>query len=144
LAQKATRARTCTFCEIVSSDIKASIVFDDKWTLAFLDARPLFPGHCLLVPKQHVCNLTEIGDDLLEPLFRNARRLAAAVQSATGAEGTFLAINNTVSQSVPHLHIHIVPRNKGDGLKGFFWPRQKYRDEAHQEEVRLKIESALR
>jgi histidine triad (HIT) family protein len=132
----------CIFCEIENGRVPASIVFRDADCLAFLDHRPLFPGHCLLVPRAHVETLTDISQDLLAELSTKARLLALAMEKALGAEGSFLALNNRVSQSVPHLHLHIVPRTKGDGLKGFFWPRKKYRDSAHVEEVREKLVAA--
>ena len=115
----------------------------DERLVAFLDHRPLFPGHVLLVPRQHVGTLAELPDALLAPLMSRARELSAALERALGAEGTFVALNDRVSQSVPHLHVHVVPRRKGDGLKGFFWPRHPYRDQAHLEEVRRAIAEAL-
>jgi histidine triad (HIT) family protein len=130
---------SCVFCEIAFDRIKADNVLADPQTIAFLDHRPLFPGHVLLIPRDHHEQLTDLPPDLVGPFFRTARMLAQAVQTAMDADGTFLAINNGVSQSVPHLHVHIVPRKKGDGLKGFFWPRVKYRDAAHMEEVRARI-----
>lgn len=127
---------TCVFCDIVNGTVQASVVFEDDQTLTFLDHRPLFPGHCLLIPRTHVETLIDVPPPLLATLSANARLLALAVEKALGAEGAFVAINNRVSQSVPHLHVHVVPRTKGDGLKGFFWPRHKYRDEEQMEEVR--------
>jgi histidine triad (HIT) family protein len=129
----------CLFCRIASGVIPAATAFEDEHSLAFLDHRPLFPGHCLLIPRTHHETLADLPPELVEPLFRNARRLAAAMEAALGAEGSFVAINNRVSQSVPHLHIHVVPRRKGDGLKGFFWPRQKYRDAEQMEQIRLAL-----
>jgi histidine triad (HIT) family protein len=129
----------CVFCAIVSGGTKADVVLDDSATLAFLDHRPLFVGHVLLVPRAHHELLADLPATLAGPILRNAQVLTRAVQAAMDADGTFLAINNGVSQSVPHVHVHIVPRRKGDGLKGFFWPRQKYRDAAHIEEVRARI-----
>jgi histidine triad (HIT) family protein len=111
----------CAFCEI-----EPDLVFEDELSRAFLDHRPLFPGHVLLVPKAHVETLDDLPQTLIGPLFANVQKLARAVERAMQAEGTFIAMNNRVSQSVPHLHVHIVPRRKGDGLKGFFWPRTKY------------------
>ncbi len=108
-------------------------------SLAFLDHRPLFPGHSLLVPKNHYETLNDLPAELIEPLFTNARLMARAVEQAMKAEGTFIAINNRISQGVPHLHIHIVPRRKKDGLKGFFWPRNPYKDEAEL----LKTQKAI-
>src|SRR5215831_16673167 len=120
----------CPFCKIVRSETQSYIVFEDDPTLAFLDKRPLFPGHCLLIPKSHYETLIDLPASLVAPLFQNAQLLARAIEEGLQAEGTFVAINNRISQSVPHLHIHIVPRHAKDGLKGFFWPRQHYQDEA--------------
>jgi histidine triad (HIT) family protein len=129
--------KPCLFCQIASREIEAKIIFEDAIYMAFLDIRPLFSGHCLLITKTHYETFTDLPASLIEPLFLNAQLLARAVQSAMKAEGTFVAINNTVSQSVPHFHLHVVPRRKGDGLRGFFWPRQKYQgvemDEAQKE-----------
>jgi histidine triad (HIT) family protein len=120
----------CTFCKIIRSELQSHIVFEDDISLAFLDHRPLFPGHCLLVPKTHHETLADLPADLIAPLFANAQLLTRAVEQSLQAEGTFVAMNNRVSQSVPHLHIHVVPRRKKDGLKGFFWPRQPYKNDA--------------
>lgn len=135
--------KPCLFCSIVKKEIDAAIVFESDAVLAFLDKRPLFPGHTLVVPRAHVQTLPEVPDDLLAPLFATVRLLSAAVRDATGAEGSFVATNNVVSQSVPHLHVHVVPRNRGDGLRGFFWPRSKYRDDTHIEETRVAIRDAV-
>jgi histidine triad (HIT) family protein len=137
-------AKPCVFCEIVAGVKEASIVHQDESTLAFLDHRPLFPGHVLLVPRDHHELLADLPVDKVGPLFQNARLLARAVQIALDAEGTFLAVNNGVSQSVPHVHVHVIPRRKGDGLKGFFWPRVSYRDAEHLADVRSRIERAVR
>ncbi len=118
-------ADDCIFCSIVSGAAEAEIVHADEDSIAFLDARPLFPGHTLLVPRAHHETLADLPEERVGGLFRLTRRLSTAVRDAMGAEGSFVAINNRVSQSVPHLHVHIVPRVKGDGLRGFFWPRQK-------------------
>lgn len=135
----------CTFCKVVSGEVKALSVFEDDDCFAFLDHRPVFPGHVLLIPKMHYETLTDLPAKVVADLFGNAKLLTAAVETATKAEGTFVAINNRVSQSVPHMHIHIVPRRKGDGLKGFFWPRQNYKSEAEklsvQESIRKSVES---
>lgn len=120
----------CGFCRIAAGSEQALVVLEDADTLAFLDRRPLFPGHLLLIPRAHMATLAELPPALIEPLFANARLLARAVEEGLGAEGSFIAINNRVSQSVPHLHVHIVPRRRGDGLKGFFWPRHPYPDAA--------------
>ena len=133
----------CLFCRIVAGAVEASTVFEDELTLAFLDHRPLFPGHCLLIPKTHYETLSDLPEDLIGPLFSNARWLADTVEQAMESEGSFVAINNRVSQSVPHLHIHIVPRRKKDGLRGFFWPRQKYESAAEMERVRDALRATI-
>lgn len=133
----------CTFCKIASKELAASVVFEDQQTITFLDHRPLFHGHCLLIPKQHFETLTDLPSQLIKPLFENAQLVAGAVEAAIGAQGTFVAMNNRVSQSVPHLHIHIVPRRKGDGLKGFFWPRTKYANQTEVEQVKNSIQAEL-
>jgi histidine triad (HIT) family protein len=134
---------SCAFCAIVRGEVEAHIVLEDESTLAFLDRRPLFPGHTLLIPGVHLETLPDLPDDLLTPLFANARLLAGAVVEAFDAEGSFVALNNRVSQSVPHLHVHVVPRRRKDGLRGFFWPRQGYRDEAHALESRDALRTAV-
>jgi len=121
----------------------ARLVFEDKISLAFLDHRPVFPGHCLLIPREHYETLADLPEDLVGPFFRNAQRLSRAVESAMDAHGTFVAMNNRVSQSVPHLHTHVVPRRRKDGLKGFFWPRQPYQSEEEIEAVQSAIRTAL-
>ena len=133
----------CLFCEIASGEKQASVVFEDDLTTAFLDHRPLFHGHCLLIPKQHFETLSDLPSRLIKPLFENAQILARAVETAMKAQGTFVAMNNRISQSVPHLHIHIVPRRKGDGLKGFFWPRTKYADQAEMTAIQKLIQSDI-
>ena len=133
----------CIFCDIVKGDLDAAVVFEDETCMAFLDHRPLFPGHTLLVPRTHYETLTDLPPDLIAPLFSNAQLLARAVQTAMDAQGTFVAMNNKVSQSVPHLHVHIVPRRRKDGLRGFFWPRKKYRDAAEVEAAAAGIRDAL-
>jgi histidine triad (HIT) family protein len=115
----------CVFCDIAARRVAAKIIFEDEISVAFLDHRPLFPGHVLLIPKEHYRTLPELPAELVGPFFVNAQHLTAAVEAAMKAEGSFVAMNNVVSQSVPHLHVHIVPRTKGDGLRGFFWPRLK-------------------
>jgi histidine triad (HIT) family protein len=118
-------------------------VFEDEVSLAFLDRRPLFPGHLLLIPREHHATLGDLPPSLIEPLFSNARLLSRAVEKGMEAEGSFVAINNRVSQSVPHLHIHIVPRRRKDGLRGFFWPRNSYRDESEIREVQQTLRTAI-
>lgn len=134
---------TCAFCRIKAGAVPARLVFQDEISLAFLDYRPVFPGHCLLIPKQHYETLTDLPENLIGPFFKNAQRLSDAVESAMEAHGTFVAMNNRVSQSVPHFHTHIVPRRRKDGLKGFFWPRQPYQSEAEAEAVQSAIRSAV-
>ncbi len=133
----------CLFCRIASGAVAAPIVYEDELSLAFLDHRPLFPGHTLLIPKNHVETLADLPGSDVPHLFAAAQSLCRAVEEALGAEGTFVAINNRVSQSVPHLHIHVVPRRRKDGLRGFFWPRSKYCDAAHAESVRISIHDTL-
>ena len=133
----------CSFCDIAAGDRPAAFVLQTLSVTAFLDQAALFPGHTLVIPHSHVPTIEELHADLVEPYFSAVSRVATAVRIATGAQGTFVAINNTVSQSVPHLHTHVVPRTKGDGLRGFFWPRTGYRDEVHQEEMRAAIAALL-
>jgi histidine triad (HIT) family protein len=134
----------CLFCRIVSGEVPATVVYEDENSFAFLDHRPIFPGHTLLVPREHVETLGELSPTLIEPYFTAAQLLARAVEAALDAEGTFVAMNNRVSQSVPHLHVHVVPRRRKDGLKGFFWPRTKYKGEEEMKEVQSKIIAALK
>lgn len=121
-------SKECLFCGIITGTTSAAIVLETDDVVGFLDVRPVFKGHVLLVPRQHVATLPDLPEPLLVPLFSTAQRVAAALTSGLGAQGTFVAMNNVVSQSVPHLHVHVVPRTKGDGLRGFFWPRTKYAD----------------
>ncbi len=130
----------CLFCQIAAGAVPAVSVFEDQVSMAFLDHRPLFSGHCLLVPREHYETLDDLPPKLVGPFFSNVQLLARAVEKALHAEGTFVAMNNRVSQSVPHLHTHIVPRRRKDGLKGFFWPRNKY----ESEEEKLKVQQAIR
>jgi len=133
----------CLFCRLIAGEEPAHVVLDEDDAFAFLDVRPLFPGHCLLVPKEHHETLTDLPAELVEPLFGTARRLALAVESAMEAEGSFVALNNRVSQSVPHLHVHVVPRRRKDGLRGFFWPRHRYADDAEAVAVAARVRAAL-
>ena len=129
----------CLFCAIVAGEHDAAVVLDEEELVAFLDVRPVFKGHVLLVPRQHVVTLSDLPEPLIVPLFSSAQRVADAITSGLGAQGTFVAMNNIVSQSVAHLHVHVVPRTKGDGLRGFFWPRTKYKDdEAADHAARLR------
>jgi histidine triad (HIT) family protein len=129
----------CTFCSILAGELPAHVVLDDDVVLAFLDVRPVFPGHVLVVPRHHVETLADLPVAEVGPYFERVQRLSTAVRDGTGAKGSFVAMNNKVSQSVPHLHTHVVPRTKGDGLKGFFWPRTPYRDDDHAAQVAAAI-----
>ena len=133
----------CVFCKIVSGSLEAAIVFEDETSLAFLDIRPLFHGHTLLIPREHVETLTDLPPSLINPFFSNLQVICRGVETAMEGEGTFVAMNNRVSQSVPHLHVHVVPRRRKDGLKGFFWPRTKYRDDEQLQDVRARVRSAI-
>jgi len=133
----------CAFCRIVSGEVEAEVVWRSEDAVAFLDHRPLFPGHVLLIPARHIATLADLPAPEVGPLFQIAQRLERAVEAALGADGTFIAINNKVSQSVPHLHIHVVPRRKGDGLKGFFWPRLGYESDGQRRETATRIRAAL-
>ena|SRR5229473_1119903 len=133
----------CLFCRIASREVTSRLVFEDEISLAFLDHRPVFPGHCLLIPKSHYETLTDLPAELIGPYFKNAQLLARAIEAAMEAHGTFVAMNNRVSQSVPHVHVHVVPRRRKDGLKGFFWPRYPYQSEEEAEAVQLAIRQAL-
>ena len=133
----------CRFCDIVAGRAPATAVLDEDHALAFLDVRPVFAGHVLLVPRAHHETLADLPPDAVGPLFLTVRRLSVAVEAAMEAEGTFVAVNNKVSQSVPHLHVHVVPRRRKDGLRGFFWPRTRYADDAEMERVAARIRAAL-
>jgi histidine triad (HIT) family protein len=134
----------CRFCAIVAGAEDAEVVFEDDVSLAFLDHRPLFAGHSLLVPRRHLETVWDLSDDLIARLFANARLLSAAIRSAMNSQGAFIAANNVVSQSVPHLHVHLVPRNRKDGLRGFFWPRRRYDSEEHARHTAEAIRAAVR
>jgi histidine triad (HIT) family protein len=133
----------CAFCAIVAGESEAHVVFEDSQSLAFLDNRPLFPAHTLLAPRDHHEAIWDLPDELIEPLFANARLLAVAIREATSSTGAFVAANNIVSQSVPHFHIHVVPRNRKDGLRGFFWPRTKYADDAEAAKAAESVREAV-
>jgi histidine triad (HIT) family protein len=133
----------CVFCRIASGDEPAEVVFSDELTVAFLDLRPVFHGHTLLIPREHYETLPDLPADLIEPYFANVQMLSVAVRDAMGADGSFVAINNVVSQSVPHLHTHVVPRVRKDGLRGFFWPRTKYDADDHAAETAERIRVAI-
>ena len=136
----------CIFCRIVRGEVKAYQVYENDVMIVFLDTGPIFEGHCLICPKEHVDNIQDLPARLMQPLLETAQVIGAAVEKGLGAEGSFMALNNNVSQSVPHFHLHVIPRRRGDGMKGFFWPRRPYRDEAHiiatQEALRKAIGEA--
>ncbi|MGH9628611.1 MAG: HIT family protein [Bryobacteraceae bacterium] len=136
-------SENCVFCKIVSGEIKACKIDEDDKSIVFLDTSPVFHGHCLISPKEHFETLMDVPVARLEPLFSKAQLVARAVEKGLGSDGSFIAINNRVSQTVPHLHVHVIPRKRKDGMKGFFWPRHKYRDEAHMEETRQALQSAM-
>jgi histidine triad (HIT) family protein len=133
----------CQFCKIASGSLPAAIVLENEKSVAFLDHRPLFPGHCLLIPREHYETISDLPAGSVDCLFQDARLLCRAVEIGLDAEGSFLAVNNRVSQSVPHLHVHIVPRRRKDGLRGFFWPRGKYTDASEMEIIRVSLRRAL-
>ncbi len=133
----------CVFCAIVAGDVAADLVLADDDFVAFLDTRPVFKGHTLLVPRAHLDTLPDLPASLRDPFLALAQRLALAVKQALGAQGSFVAVNNTVSQSVPHLHLHVVPRTKGDGLRGFFWPRTRYDDAADAADHAARLRAVL-
>jgi histidine triad (HIT) family protein len=133
----------CLFCRIAAGEAPAHMVLEDSGTVAFLDARPVFKGHVLVMPRRHYVTLADLPVAGVGPLFERVRLISAAVPAALGAQGTFVALNNTVSQSVPHLHVHVVPRTRGDGLRGFFWPRQRYASEEEAADYARRIRDAL-
>ncbi len=143
LGEPQPRDPDCTFCRIISGQLPAEVVVDDPEVVGILDHRPLFPGHVLVLPRDHHEVLADLPPSSIEPLFVAVRRVAVAVEATMGAGGTFVAVNNRVSQSVPHLHVHVVPRTKGDGLRGFFWPRTPYDDPGHMAEVAARLRAAL-
>jgi histidine triad (HIT) family protein len=133
----------CRFCQIIAGDEPSHVVFQDEHSLAFLDNRPLFPGHSLLVPRDHHETLADLPDELVGPLFESARLLSVAIPKAMRKPGSFVALNNVVSQSVPHLHVHVVPRKAKDGLRGFFWPRTRYDSEEEMRRVANRVRDAV-
>ena len=143
IADLAIQDPNCRFCQIIAGDEAAHLVFEDEGSIAFLDNRPLFPGHSLLVPRDHHETLGDLPDELVGPLFANARLLSVAVPKAMRKPGSFVALNNVVSQSVPHVHVHVVPRKPKDGLRGFFWPRSKYASEAEMRKVAERVRKAV-
>jgi histidine triad (HIT) family protein len=133
----------CKFCQIIAGEIPAHFVLDTDEFVAFLDHRPLFPGHTLVLPREHVETLADLPPDRVGPFFRQVQRVEAAVRTAMEAQGSFVAENNVVSQSVPHLHVHVVPRRRKDGLRGFFWPRAKYASDGEMAAVAARIVGEL-
>lgn len=134
---------SCVFCAIVAGEVDADRVLEGDRFVAFLDQRPVFKGHVLLVPRTHVVTLPDLPAELRDGFLEAAQRLATAVVEGLGAQGSFVAMNNTVSQSVAHLHLHVVPRTKGDGLRGFFWPRTSYADLAERAEYAARLRAVL-
>ncbi len=131
------------FCGIAAGEVPAQVVLDEPAVVAFLDARPLFKGHVLVLPREHHQTLADLPGGQVEPLFSQVRRISAVMPAALGAQGTFVAVNNVVSQSVPHLHVHVVPRTRGDGLRGFFWPRHRYDSDAEAASYGRRLRDAL-
>jgi histidine triad (HIT) family protein len=134
---------TCLFCSIAAGETAGAVVLEDEDFVGFLDTRPVFKGHVLLVPRAHVVTLPDLPAQLRDGFLSQAQRLATAMVEGLGAQGSFVAVNNTVSQSVAHLHLHVVPRTKGDGLRGFFWPRTKYADDGELAEYADRVRTAL-
>jgi len=129
----------CIFCSIIDGKSEANRIFSDDVAVGFLDKTPLFAGHVLVVPRVHVVTLADLAPEVVGPFFERVQRMSVAVVEATGAQGTFVANNNIVSQSVAHLHVHVVPRTKGDGLRGFFWPRHPYDSDQHRDDIARKV-----
>jgi histidine triad (HIT) family protein len=137
-------AADCLFCRIIAGEVPADVVLDAPDAFAFLDHRPVFKGHTIVVPREHVVTLTDLPVELVGPFFSQVQRVTRAVVEGLEADGSFVAMNNVVSQSVPHLHVHVVPRRQKDGLRGFFWPRVKYADDAEAAAYAATIVAALR
>lgn len=134
---------SCLFCRIAAGEEPAFVVFDTPDVVGFLDIRPVFKGHVLVIPRSHVDTLLDLPDTAAGGLFNQVKRVAAALEAGLGAQGSFVAVNNRVSQSVPHLHVHVIPRTRGDGLRGFLWPRRKYADDTEAAAYRDRIAAAL-
>jgi histidine triad (HIT) family protein len=143
MSERADGTASDAFCRIIAGDERARIVLEDDVAVAFLDHRPVFPGHVLVAPRRHVETLLDLDRDELGPLFERVQRVTGAVQRALEAHGSFVAMDNVVSQSVPHLHVHVVPRRRKDGLRGFFWPRSRYRSDDEMEAVAAAIRDQL-
>ena len=133
----------CLFCAVIAGTVDAEVVLADEVVVAFLDHRPVFKGHVLVVPRPHLVTLADLPDERVGPFFRRVQRVSVAVQLAMGADGSFVAVNNVVSQSVAHLHVHVVPRRRKDGLRGFFWPRVRYDSAEEQAEIGARIRTQL-
>ena len=144
-ARRGPYSPNCLFCRVIAHEQPAAWVLDDPSVdaAAFLDIRPVFPGHTLIVPRSHIEVLSDVPADEIGPFFGTVQRVANAVEAGMEADGTFVAINNRVSQSVPHLHVHVVPRRRKDGLRGFFWPRQRYANDDEREKIAMRIRSRL-
>jgi histidine triad (HIT) family protein len=143
LARGGTDISDCVFCDIIAGLAPADIVLADETVVAFLDARPVFKGHVLVAPRDHVRTLADLPAGAVGPYFLRVQRVSAVMPAALGCQGTFVAENNVVSQSVPHLHVHVVPRTKGDGLRGFFWPRQRYESAEEAAKYAQRLRDAL-
>jgi len=141
--QEGSAISECLFCDIIAGVVPAHIVLADDEVVAFLDSRPVFKGHVLVAPRKHVHTLADLPAARVGPYFLRVQRVSAVMPTALGSQGTFVAANNVVSQSVPHLHVHVVPRTKGDGLRGFFWPRQRYENEEEAAKYAERLRSAL-
>jgi len=137
------QATGCVFCQIAAGTLPGDVIWADERVVAFLDARPVFKGHTLVVPRPHVATFAALSVEALAPLFTAVQRVSRAVESGLQADGTFVAMNDKVSQSVPHVHVHVVPRRRKDGLRGFFWPRVRYQDAAEQSDYAARIRAAL-
>ncbi len=133
----------CPFCEAITGTVSVRTVLDDDVAIAFLDRSPVFKGHVLVVPKRHTLTLADLDGDLVAPLFERVQRVSARMPDALGCDGTFVAINNVISQSVAHLHVHVVPRRRKDGLRGFFWPRVRYESDAEADDYARRLTDAL-
>jgi histidine triad (HIT) family protein len=133
----------CPFCDVVNGTVAVRAVLSDNVVIAFLDRSPLFKGHVLVVPRPHAVTLADLDRDLVGPFFDRVQRVSATMPAALGCDGTFVAINNVVSQSVAHLHVHVVPRRRKDGLRGFFWPRQRYESDAEADEYAARLSDSL-
>lgn len=142
-SQEGSAISGCVFCDIIAGAVAAHIVLSDEVAVAFLDSRPVFKGHVLVAPREHARTLADLPAAAVGPYFLRVQRVSAVMPAALGSEGTFVAANNVVSQSVPHLHFHVVPRTKGDGLRGFFWPRNRYDSDEEAAQYADRLRAAL-